>query len=486
MFKYILLFPALFCSLSPGQTFQWVNIVTPDYQFNPAALHVPCAVDNLGNPVCARLVNYHPISASVVYGDTKLEKRNASGSLIWESTIFGKADISEIAVDQENNVFFIGTFKDTVVIGSTTLIQTEINYNNFVVKTDEAGNFLWVKDGTEFAPQYGDVSALELKASGNLLVGTTSYNTTANIYEFDTDGNLVATIQQPGAGTISDINEDISGNIWATGFSFNGWLSFNGLDTIAPFTYNEYVVKYNSAGTAQWVSFIEDITVQEFNIESDNFGNVYLSGNLFDATQFGNLTANGPQWVYDFFVTKIAPDGNYLWLKEIPPGNTLGDATIGNSNFLSSSNNGDTYLTGFIRGEINFGNGVILSSTNYSNIFVISYNSDGVVQWAKEVGSDTYSQGCGIVTDNNGSCYISGVVGQNSVFDTISVQGGTANLFLAKLLFGTPTGIEEEPAQNVPTADEYLLMQNYPNPFNPRNSNQLSGIGKQFSHTKSL
>jgi hypothetical protein len=311
------------------------------------------------------------------------------------------------------------------------------------------------------------VSALELKSSGNLLVGTTKYNTTVSIYEFDTDGNIVSTIQQTGAGTISDITEDVSGNIWATGFTFNGAISFNDLDTIAPFSYNEYVVKYNSSGTALWVNFIEDITVQDFNIESDNFGNVYLSGNLFESTQFGNLTANGPEWVYDFFITKIDPDGNYLWLREVPPGNTLGDATIGNSNFLSCGENGDTYLTGFIRGEIEFGNGVTLSSSDYYDVFVISYNSDGLVQWAKGAGSDTYNQGYGIVTNNNGSCFVTGIVGQNAVFDTISFQGGTANLFFTRLMFDTPTGNDEELVQSFPAADEYLLLQNYPNPFNP-------------------
>ena len=218
---------------------------------------------------------------------------------------------------------------------------------------------------------------------------------------------------------------------------------------------------------AQWVSFIEDVTVQEFNIETDNSGNAYLSGNLFLSTHFGNLLANGPQWIYDFFVTKIDPDGNYLWLNEIPPGNTLGDATIGNSNFLSCSDNGDTYLTGFFRGEINFGSGIILNATNYNDFFVISYNQDGEIQWAKAAGSASYDQGSGIITDNNGSCYIAGVVSQDAVFDTISVAGGDINVFLAKLSFDSPVSVEGELPGDISSADKFELMQNYPNPFNP-------------------
>jgi len=456
----------MLCSTIFGQTYQWANMISPNYQFNPTSLHTPVAVDNFGNPVCARLVNYQQTYGLVVYCDVKLEKRNTSGSIIWENTIYGKTDISEIVLDQENNVICIGTFRDSVIIGTTTLYQTEVNQNSFVFKTDASGNFLWVKDGTEFAPQHSVINALEIKPSGNLLVGATNYNVNANIYEFDVDGNLVSTILQTGAETISDINVDIPGNIWATGFAFNGAVSFNGLDTIAPFTYNDYIVKYNSSGIAQWVSFVEDITVQEFNIVTDNSGNAYLSGNLFESTQFGNFTANGPQWVYDFFVTKIDPDGNYLWLNEIPPGNnTSGDGTIGNSNFLSCSNDGFTFITGFYRGQIDFGNGIILSPIHGNDIFVISYDPDGTVMWAKAAGGETYNNGCGIVTDNNGSCYVSGVVSQNAVFDTISITGEYMNLFIAKLTFGNPVNVENQLTGFTPNV--YSLMQNYPNPFNP-------------------
>jgi len=467
MMKYLMLLNFFFCSFAIAQTYKWVDLVSPDYQFNPAILHSPVAIDNSGNPLCARLVNFRQIYGSTAYGDIKLEKRSASGSSIWDNTIFGNVDVSELVVDGENNTICIGTYRDSLVIGTTTLIQTDPNQNSFILKTDISGNFLWVKDAIEFSPEFSVITALTVDASDNILVGVTNYPVISNIYRLDPDGNIVSTIEEADVETISDINVDLSGNIWCTGFAFNGPLSFNGLDTIALFSYNDYIVKYNPSGLALWVSFVEDVTVQEFNIETDNSGNAYLSGNLLLSTHFGNLIANGPQWIYDFFVTKIDPDGNYIWLNEIPPGNSLGDATIGNSNFLSCSNDGDTYLTGYFRGEINFGNGVILQPISNNDIFVISYNQDGNVQWAKAAGGDTYNEGSGIVTDNNGSCYVSGIVSQNGVFDTISVAGEYMNLFLAKLMLDTPVRVENELPDNFPAAENYSLMQNYPNPFNP-------------------
>jgi len=464
MFKYLAAFIAIFCSAAFAQTFEWVNILSPDYPYNPTYLHAPSDIDNSGNPVCARLVSFRETYNLATYGDVKIEKRNSSGSILWENTVSGSSDVSELNVDYEGSVICIGTYRDTLEIDTVRLVHSGSGVGNYILKLNSTGNLDWIKEGTEF-PEYGAVSALELKASGNILIGVTNYGTDANIYEFGPDGSPVSVIGQPGAETISDINVDNSGNIWATGFAFGGQVSFNGLDTIAPFNYTEYVVKYNSSGDAQWVSFIEDITVQDYNIVTDNSGNAYLSGNLFVPTQFGNLTANGPQWVYDFFVTKIDPDGNYIWLNEIPPGNPLGDATIGNSNFISCSSEGDTYLTGYFRGEINFGNGVVIQPIAYADIFVISYDRDGTVKWAKAAGGDAYDEGCGIVTDNNGSCYVSGFVSQDAVFDTISTTGEYMNLFFAKLMYDNPVGIEDLSGNF--TEDKFELMQNYPNPFNP-------------------
>jgi hypothetical protein len=341
-------------------------------------------------------------------------------------------------------------------------------HSDFILKLNNTGIPVWLKDGSPYISGYGELTALLQDGQNNILLGMSDYPTESKILTLDPDGNIISTIQQTGVETISDIDIDPFGNIWVTGFLFgNQQVSFNGLDTTATFTYNDYVVKYNSSGTPLWVSFVEDITVQDYNIETDDSGNGYLSGNLFISAYFGNLLANGPQWVYDFVVTKISPDGDYLWLNEIPPGNPSGDATVGNSNFFSCGSNGATYLTGFFRGTINFGNGVTLTPIHGYDSFVLNYDMDGVVQWAKAAGGVSYNLGCGIVTDNNGSCYVSGVVSQNAVFDTISITGEDLNLFLAKLKYENVVSVGNSLADGNTIANDFMLMQNYPNPFNP-------------------
>ena len=468
MIKYLILLTMLFCSFVFAQTYEWVNLVSPDYPYNPTYLHSTVAIDNSGNPVCARLIHFRQTYGSGIYGDVKLEKRSSSGSLLWENTIYGTADVSELIVNTDDNVICIGTYRDTITIETSQLIYSGSGTGNFILKLNDNGNLVWLYDGSPYITGYGELTALLQDGQNNILLGMSDYPTESKIIKLDPDGNIISTIQQTSVETISDIDVDTFGNIWITGFVFgNQQVSFNGLDTIAPFIYNDYVVKYNSSGTPLWVSFVEDVTVQGYNIETDDSGNCYLSGNLFISTYFGNLLANGPQWVYDFVVTKISPNGDYLWLNEIPPGNPLGDAAIGNSNFFSCGSNGDAYLTGFFRGTINFGGGVTLTPIHGYDVFVLSYNKDGVIQWAKAAGGDSYNLGCGVVTDYNGSCYVSGVVSQNAVFDTISVMGGELNLFLAKLKYGNVVSVDNSSVDGSSMANDFMLMQNYPNPFNP-------------------
>ncbi len=463
-----LLFTAVLCSFTAAQNFEWVNTVPLDIQTNPAYLVSPLALDNSGLPVCARMVNFREIYNTTYYGDVAVEKRNPEGFQVWGDTIYGKVDVSDLILDGGDNVICTGSFRDTLEIGTMRLIYTGTGAGSFLLKLDSSGNPVWLKDGSEYISQYGSITALAENGLNNIYLGVSDYPLQSMIVTLDENGNIVSTIQQTNVALIGDISRDVSGNIWVTGFTSTGSQSFNGFDTTGSFSYSEYVVKYNSSGEAQWVTFIRDVTVQQFRIVTDNSGNAYLSGNLFDSTSFGNLHASGPQWVYDYFVTKIDPDGNFIWLNELPPGNTItGDATIGNGNFLACRGDGQTFVTGIYRGEVYFGNDVMLEPYGYYDVFVLSYSPDGEVLWAKPAGSGTYDQGNSIAADENGNCYLTGMVSENFVFDTISATGGLNNLYLAKLKYEEIVSAEDEFKTPGSVPDNFLLTQNYPNPFNP-------------------
>jgi len=475
---------ALLQTLIYAQTFQWVSTVPLDIQTNPAFLHCPAVLDNNGSLVSARLINSKEIYSIAYYGDFLIEKTDSSGLLIWADSINGKADVAEIIADGENNIIGYGTFIDTLVIGNSALIRTGQGTGSFIFKSDSDGNLIWLKDGAQYITGFGVITALEPDSLNNILIGTSDYPVESKILKLDAEGNQTSIITETNIATISDIKKDPAGNIWATGFAFNGPVSFNGHDTTAPFSYTEYVVKYNPAGIAERINFIQDVTVQQFQIETDDSGNAYLAGNLLDSTSFGELHANGPQWIYDFFVTKIDPDGNFIWLNEIPQGNPLGDAFVGNDNFLSCDADGNTYLTGTFRGTINFGDSLVLTPLNYDDIFAVSYDRNGVIEWAKAAGSDLYDVGCSITPGEPGNYYLSGLTGQNFVFDTISGTGEIYNLYLAKLKSESTviTGNENTGERTRPY--KFTLMQNYPNPFNPSTKIKYSVAASEFISLK--
>ena len=87
MLEYLFLLKTILCSTVFGQTFRWVNLVSPNYQFNPTSLHTPIAVDNFGNPVCDRLRNYHQIYSLIVYGDVKGNKSDDGKDFFYKTAL---------------------------------------------------------------------------------------------------------------------------------------------------------------------------------------------------------------------------------------------------------------------------------------------------------------------------------------------------------------------------------------------------------------
>ena len=467
MILRILLFSTFLCVFLRAQTFEWVDAAPLDLQTNPAYLHSPVALDNSGSPVSARMINYWGLYGNAYYGDAEIAKRDPSGSSAWKDTIYGKTDVAEIIVDGQNNPACYGTFIDTLVIKGWQLVHTGQESGSFVLKLDSNGNVIWLKDGAQYITGFGVLTALAKDGADNIVIGMSNYPEETDVLVLNPGGTQVSEIVQTNTGTVSDISVDNSGNIWVTGFTFSAPVSFNGLDTIAPFDYNDYVVKYSPSGTPLWVDFIQDVTVQFFQLKTDNAGNGYLAGNLLDSTTFGNIHAHGPMWVYDFFVTKLSPGGTFEWLKELPPGTpggNLGDAYIGTDNFLSCRGDGQTFLTGVFRHQCYFGGNVTLTPIDYSDLFLISYDTDGNILWGKSAGGDSYDQGGGVAADEYGNCYLTGLVSNNFVFDTLSGTGSTNNLFIAKLNYEAASDVES--GKNI-NPEGFALYQNYPNPFNP-------------------
>ena len=161
---------------------------------------------------------------------------------------------------------------------------------------------------------------------------------------------------------------DSSDNLYVTGktnyyMDNNTYPAFGGYDT--------FLVKYNSSGEKQWAQQLgTDTDDQGEGVTVDSSDNIYVIGNtsggLDNHTNSGG-TSNGDKW--DFFLVKYNSSGTKQWTQQL--GTSSDDSGKGVT--VDSSNN--IYVTGFTSGGLD-GN----TNLGARDIFLVKYNSDGVLQ----------------------------------------------------------------------------------------------------------
>ena len=81
----------------------------------------------------------------------------------------------------------------------------------------------------------------------------------------------------------------------------------------------------------------------------------------------------------------------------------LGTSTTDYGNDITSDSSGNVYVTGSIYGGLN-GN----TNAGASDLFVVKYNSSGVNQWTKQLGTSSSESGNGITSDSGSNVYVTG------------------------------------------------------------------------------
>ena len=138
-----------------------------------------------------------------------------------------------------------------------------------------------------------------------------------------------------------------------------------GLDGTNAGSSDLFVVKYNSSGTKQWTKQLgtwnDDLAS---GVATDSSGNVYVTGDTLAGLD-GNTNAGSS----DLFVVKYNSSGTKQWTKQF--GTSSSDAAYG----VATDSSGNVYVTGYTQGGLD-GN----TSAGGNDLFVVKYNSDGVLQ----------------------------------------------------------------------------------------------------------
>lgn len=280
-----------------------------------------------------------------------------------------------VAVDSLNNIY---------VCGRTRLTASGPDISA-IAKYNASGALQWQRTYQAVVSSEGD--SLAVDGSGNVYIcGTANISTVDRIIvaKYNSLGAVQWQRQLfPSLGNASGfaVATDDSGNVYVLGRT-------NENSQTIPL-----IAKFDTTGTIQWqrtlgISFT---TPSPNSITVDDSGNVYICG----------------QYSLDIFFAKYNSSGTLQWQKTI---NALGsDAAFS----IKIDSSGDVYICGSTSSE---GQG------NF-DCWLAKYNSSGVVQWQRVLGSASSDGAYSVAVDGSGGVYITGLADGEGVIAKYNSSG---------------------------------------------------------------
>lgn len=228
--------------------------------------------------------------------------------------------------------------------------------------------------------------------------------------------------------TIAAVSVAGTSDIYVTG-TLNGNFALDNVNLNTAGAKDVVVLKFNAAGKIVWgKSFGSAMGDGAYAIDTDKDGNAYVTGYLgAQATVNGNNVAAG------VFVTKLAPDGTYAWMKACG-GSTGAPTSIGKS--ISVNDDGSSvFVSGVFGGSFSCAIGMTVTSAGSSDAFVVRMSgANGGPIWTKAFGDGTAQDGTAITTDGNGDAVLAGRFSGTIDFGGASLTAVNPNeAFIAKL-----------------------------------------------------
>jgi hypothetical protein len=360
-------------------------------------------------------------------------KYNSSGTVAWGTMIKGNGEslMPQCAVDSSDNLILAYATSQSPI--------TLYNYTSAPVNRGTVGLTIY---GTMTQPAYTSI-LVKYSSSGIVQWATSLENTAGDAFTpssvaCDSSGNIIVY-----AGCSN--NKVVSIKNYTTAPVSGGAIgeSTFGTVTIANSSRAILLVKYNSAGAAQWATYIGGNSGLNVNVSCDAANNVYIvsNGQMTNLFNYSSAPSGGgavglslygtiptsPDW-QRCFIAKYNSSGVAQWATRFmgaasTPGRSICDSagnvyisvranreaggTIIPFNFTSAPvNQGTIGLTQY--GLIPFHDPVTWPGQN--DVFLLKYTTNGTCAWATRVG--------GLLADNYGEIAV------DNVAETITIVGG--------------------------------------------------------------
>jgi len=345
--------------------------------------------------------------------DIFLAKFGRSGALRWIVQAGGAEDDSglDLALDRAGNIFLTGGFTDAATFGSTNGASRTVTGTGptiFLAKYHPSGTLVWVQTGVAPFAQQNNPTGLGVAvnaAAGTVYVtGFSQYDTT-----FSSADGTVNTVSGVGTWHMILVKYDNSGNFQ--------WGETNAAEPNSI----PYAVAVDANDNAYVTGWLEDTTT--FSSQD---------GNAITVTGFSPAQTSG-DYPDDAFLVKYDRSGNVKWVNHLGGYKAVGSA-------VAVSRSGEVSIVGFV-GNINFGSpseAVTIATsqppgTNISlgggditdpfnkDVFIASYDEEGVLLRAARKGSSRDEVATGAVYDPKGNLYVTGVFQGKTVQQNVFV-----------------------------------------------------------------
>lgn len=265
-------------------------------------------------------------------------------------------------------------------------------------------------------------------------------NGTPRLIKLDELGNVlwmkqVAEQTSPGGiAELSAVQTDKFGNVFVTGYFNNTILLNNQQDTLIatgtlPTSSNGFIAKYDTAGNFRWVKALGNGARQAYanNLTVDSKGNIGILGRYIGTGDFdpgaGTFTlTNGStsSSLYNIFIVKLDSTGVFTWAKQFQ-----GSAGVSNA-FAIEADKWDNLITsGSFRGTMDFDPGPGLAqrtATGGTDGYIVKLDSAGQFNWVKHLSAlvttpSSAREVYDIALDSLGAVYATGYFSNSVVFE---------------------------------------------------------------------
>lgn len=438
---------------------------------------------------------------------------------------YGTNRVRAISVDANENIYTIGDFGDSALVGGIKIKAFGNGADMYVAKYNSAGVASWVKPfgSSGFLDQSIDITT---DAAGDVYVlggffsnwdfgtlqvphpgpgvGLAKYNSSGTVQwakefpgatagpgcvaygngfiyaavgrkliKYELDGDTVWSRSVPTGGSnfveYRDVVVDIWGCITLTGY-FKGSISYDG-NVLTSSSINDpdiMIVMYEADGTVEWARKAGAVSTpgQEdigLGVAATEHGEIYVVGQYYGKAGFESDSVSAGNAIEGMFVAKYSNTGDYQWVKG--SSGTTGSLAIANG--VKAMPNGDILVGGYYSIGMTFADTTV--SIIGADVTIMRLTSSGSRRWMRRSDSfaTSLNQYALAINSNGMAAYAGGqfstdvTFGSNSLTPIFGVNDG----YLAKMSINPATDVRE--ISDVPLPLTPSLSQNFPNPFNP-------------------